>query len=139
MSEGIWLLGLPIPPSDNNLYANVPKLGRVKASGYRTYQKEVDAWAWSNMKILREARRLASLKPLLSVTLRLKMTRDCFWTRKGTVKRIDVANRLKASLDVLSRLIELDDSHFFHVSITKEPDVSHSLDIYLAIYPFFQK
>lgn len=30
-------LDLPLPPSVNNLYANVPKVGRVKTKRYRTW------------------------------------------------------------------------------------------------------
>jgi len=37
-------LGLPMPPSVNELYANVPGKGRVRTKKYRAWQKDADGY-----------------------------------------------------------------------------------------------
>lgn len=39
------ILSLPIPPSDNNLFFNLPGRGRAKSKHYRDWLKQAKQWA----------------------------------------------------------------------------------------------
>lgn len=135
MGDGIWIHNFPMPPPDNQLYRNVQGIGRVKAQVYKDYQKKVDQWGWQNQRLLLNAITFCSLKPLLSLIVILRVPRSSLWTKKHTVKRWDATNRLKALCDCLSKLLEIDDSHFFHVSVQKVPmNEEEGVDMHLEVH-----
>lgn len=79
------LLRLPIPPSSNHLFANIPGKGRVKTSAYRGWIKEA---GW----VLQAQRHDEIAGPVkVSIAVRRESSRS------------DIDNRIKALLDLLVR------------------------------------
>jgi Holliday junction resolvase RusA-like endonuclease len=98
------ILKLPVPPSVNNAFVNVPKRGRVKSKKYKSWLKEADAWY--------QIQHLHKLKPILgprSIHIRLPKLRG------------DASNYIKLVEDYLvSRGLTGDDK--LNVSVTIEVD-----------------
>ncbi|KKN77916.1 hypothetical protein LCGC14_0354810 [marine sediment metagenome] len=96
-------LFLPIPPSLNNAYVNVPGLGRVRSKAYNQWLTEA---AW-RLKIQR-ATQPTCFKGEVVVDLTVERK------RKGVG---DIDNRIKPVLDLLTKygIIE-DDSHVQQVT-----------------------
>lgn len=76
------MIKLPLPPSVNAMYRNVPKVGRVKTEAYKRWQKEAMAsltfQAWD------------MAEPPYKVTIRLNVDH-----------KSDIDNRVKPILDLL--------------------------------------
>ena len=79
-------LTLPLPPSVNGLYANVPKAGRVKTARYKAWLAEA---GW-------EVKRQILTPPMI-----LGPVRVCIRV-SGSGKRGDLDGRIKAVLDLLT-------------------------------------
>lgn len=89
---------LPVPPSVNGLYANVPGVGRVKTVRYRQWLKLADSFLMAQK--IRKAEGCIELRIMLPQST-----------------RGDVSNRIKAVEDYLvSRQITPDDKHNWKVS-----------------------
>lgn len=86
-------LRLPVPPSVNSLYANVPGVGRITSRRYKQWQKEA---GW---QILIQKPTRVYGPYTLSITLPRKM-------------RGDISNRVKAVEDVLVELSVTPDDRF---------------------------
>lgn len=101
------IIVLPVPPSVNAAYANVPRVGRVKTAAYKAWIRQADGYVLSQK---------ARIKPVsgpceISIRVPLKM-------------RGDVSNRIKLAEDYLvSRGITGDDRNNRKVSIERA-DVS---------------
>lgn len=132
--NAVWLTGLPIPPSDNNLFPTHRDGTRRKSKDYIIWLREMDAWLWMNRASIKEARALCSIKPLIRLTILLKMPSSSFWTKKGTVKRLDCQNRIKAICDAIARLSELDDSHVWELSIRKLSSDDNCMNVLMETY-----
>lgn len=130
--NSIVFTGIPIPPSDNSLFPTHRDGVRRKSKDYIIWLREMDAWAWMNRAVIKEARELGKLKPLLRIEILLKCPASTFWTQKGTVKRFDLQNRSKAILDALSKIMELDDSHVWELKMQKIQNESNCLDLFLG-------
>lgn len=115
------LRDIPLPPSENHLFVNRPGAGRVKNGNYRAYEAEVDAWAWTHLKTLAAAR--AALKEQYFITLAIdfRFMRGKVFTKLGRPQRMDVQNRLKASIDCVCSILHIDDSRLFAVYCQKTP------------------
>lgn len=85
---------LPMPPSVNKLYSNVPGKGRVLTARYRTWRR-----AAMNELLTQPRERIEG-----PVTLRLLLPRA---KRKG-----DASNRFKAVEDILVHMGLIDDDRF---------------------------
>lgn len=128
-------LSLPLPPSENNLYINIKgRGGRVKGPGYRAYEAEYQAWEWEWFKPLRDASKilLENGSQPLSITLTFRFLYSQIYTLKGAVKKMDVSNRLKAPIDLLSRSLGIDDSSYFKVSCEKKTASLSGVDILIT-------
>lgn len=79
------LLKLPVPPSSNHLFANIPGKGRVKTSAYRGWIKEA-GWAL-------QSQRHEEVAGPVKVSIAVRRTSG----------RADIDNRIKALLDLLVR------------------------------------
>jgi crossover junction endodeoxyribonuclease RusA len=99
-------LTLPVPPSVNTMFRNVPKVGRVKTKAYRQWLKEAD------QHFLMQKKRLLVIAGEYEVSIKLPKT-----------TRGDVDNRTKAVLDFLvSREITEDDRNCRKVTIERSAD-----------------
>ncbi len=103
-------LVIPLPPSANALFANVPRKGRVRTAAYRRWSVAALSWMWT-------------CKPVggfpffdgpfsVQIAVPLKM-------------RGDVDNRVKPILDFLKKPAGLvdDDSKTFGATITRSDEV----------------
>jgi len=114
--DTIELSGLPFPPSVNALYAG--KTRRYKSDKAKDYDKAFDIWLFKNRGAVRSAESLVrelehNQDIFLELTLDYVIPRKDLYTKKGTVKRIDVTNRIKSLLDKLAEAITIDDNRFF--------------------------
>jgi hypothetical protein len=102
------LLRFPMSPSSNKLYASVR--GRlIKSASGRTYELTCNTYAalnWSNVVSIRKAVH----KKTIRVDYDFVFSRSSLFTKSGSVKKLDYANRIKAAQDQLCEMIETDDS-----------------------------
>lgn len=105
------VIRLPVPPSANNAYVNVRKVGRVKSAGYKRWLKVADTCLMMQLPRIRSAIPVASG---CALTIRLpEKTRG------------DASNRIKLVEDYLVRNgITPDDSKTRSVTITRDASVS---------------
>lgn len=132
-----WITKFPLPPSVNQYLMPVAgamkfnkKTGRayrgagwVKTAIHRAFEEDCQTWRYKNHSIFKKA--FDSLKEVKDTYSRdgkfLTLRVDTYfvfhakrvWAVDGHIKRIDADNRLKPCLDAISRLFEIDDSHFF--------------------------
>lgn len=89
---------LPRPPSANNLFANVPKRGRVRTERYRTWLQAADAAMYQQ----RRSQPTEPPPPPYAITYEIAQTDN---------RRRDVSNMVKATEDwLVSRGYLTDDS-----------------------------
>lgn len=115
---------VPLPPSDNHLYINVNwgrgRASRVKSPEYKAWSETFDLCTRVHTKLCKDfIAKEASESSLLTVEIEIQMVYERFFTKRGTVRKLDATNRLKAICDALSRCIGIDDSHFWDVRIAK--------------------
>lgn len=96
-------ISLPIPPSVNALYRNVPNIGRVRTSAYNSWVKQADK------HFLLQKRSLTPVTGHYAMKISLpKMIRG------------DVSNRIKAAEDYcVSRGLTADDSQSQSLTIER--------------------
>lgn len=114
----LYITGFPFPPSENALYYNMPRKGRVLSTIGRDYMKRCEIWALANAEIVRVA-----VAEIRRVPMRVRAFLCCkherIYTKKGEVKRFDPSNYEKALYDNLSRILHVDDRYFFSTAIEK--------------------
>lgn len=96
--------------------------GRIihaKAKELVAWRKAFDAWALENATAVIFGREFVKDKKL-SVHADVYWPREKLYTKAGTVRKIDVSNRIKALHDALSNLLMVDDSHFWTISASKK-------------------
>lgn len=99
---------LPLPPSTNHLYANVPGVGRVKTMRYKQWIKAADKY------YLAQLRNIKPVSGPISLAIRLPAN-----------TRGDTSNRIKAAEDYLvKRQITGDDKHTWKVSAERVASVA---------------
>jgi Endodeoxyribonuclease RusA len=64
------------------------------------------------------------------------LPKKMIWTQKDTVKKFDQNNRLKPLIDAVSRIIGVDDSHFFYDHIEKVECEEEEAHCVVAIGPY---
>ncbi len=99
-------LAVPVPPSVNGMYLNLPGRGRVKAGSYKKWCRDAE-WAVASAKEWQADKR--AFGPGFKVTLFLPLN-----------MRGDIDNRLKPILDLLVRMrVTVDDRHAAEVKAVK--------------------
>lgn len=99
---------IPIPPSTNALFANVPKVGRVKTRAYRDW---INAAGWAL-----KSQRVGSIAGPYAVTIRLPDN-----------IRGDIGNREKAINDLMvAHKITPDDRFCREILITTIPGIENA-------------
>lgn len=114
------LAGLPLPPSENEIYRNIPGRGRCATRALSDYQRAMKAWA-SCCRGLWEIRNTVSGWWAVSVEAELYFHFRRLFTVDRRIKRLDTSNRQKALHDCLGSVLQLDDRVFWSVSATKHP------------------
>lgn len=98
-------IDLPLPPSVNALYRNVPGRGRVKTGVYKTWRAAADRYAWRQKPVGGFPRFERDFEIVIRVPANMQG---------------DVDNRAKATLDVLKDwLIISDDRHAVAVTVRR--------------------
>ena len=127
----IVLFGMPIPPSVNELFENriVPagkakrmqgrfssSISRRKSPAYEHYELMVKMWANRNHKQVRAAIDFisasmgAGLYPRFDIFI--AQPKSDFIAKNGNLKGIDSNNYVKAQIDVLVKILGVDDKWF---------------------------
>lgn len=114
--------GIPLPPSSNKQYVSFLRRGRIihaKAKELVAWRKEFDVWALQNATGVIFGREFVKDKKLC-VHADIYWPKEKLYTKAGGVRKIDVANRMKALHDTLASLLLTDDSQFWTVSASKK-------------------
>jgi len=117
----------PFPPSENQIYRNIMYrtknqraiVGRAKTAQYRDFEAKVQMWSYSRTLQLNLARHQIKEDYRLWIDFKLLMPYAKLYSKRGTIKRWDVTNRIKAMLDLFSKCLGIDDSQFFKCTIEK--------------------
>lgn len=123
------LKGAPLPPSLNNCYINLPRGGRAASSGLKAYKVDFALWAIKFKRAIRDV----DLSGVIKIEYRMWLPRSAIYTKKNTVKRWDISNRIKPMEDCLATALEIDDSRVFEITISKNinPTNQTFVDIYI--------
>jgi Holliday junction resolvase RusA-like endonuclease len=106
------IIRLPMPPSTNALYFNVPRKGRVKTQAYTKWLEQADRWCLVNKT------KIGTVLGSCELQIRVPKSRG------------DVSNRIKALEDYLvSRKITGDDKHNRKVSIEVDESLNEFCEI----------
>lgn len=115
---GISFEGLPMPPSSNNQYIQRGRF-RVPSLELREFKAEFERVAREREIAFSKAAKLIAEWGALEVHCVFYFPFEKLFTKKSTVKRLDVSNRIKAIHDCLSDAIKRDDADFFLISAEK--------------------
>lgn len=115
------LRGIPLPPSENCMYKNVLGKGRTKNAIYRAFEKECEAWQWTHLVQLGQARAAIKSNQELMLLIDFRFLTGRVYTKAGTPQIMDVLNRPKALVDIICKMLEIDDSRIFGAYCQKGP------------------
>lgn len=109
---------MPMPPSINQQLMPAWAQRRfIKTKEAREFDSQFEAWMWENKSELKYAsasvRDLASKGNILALDLNFYFPEDQLFTKKDTIKQLDLNNRMKSAIDAVSKAIGVDDSIFF--------------------------
>ena len=116
----------PFPVSVNQIYKTVGFRGghtrRAKSQKYVAYINDCRIWTMRNRTAIHSLRHLVlefvkCPETFVRLNVDLIVPYKKLYTKKGTVKKIDCSNRIKALLDMVSQIIGVDDSRFFLGSV----------------------
>lgn len=143
--ERFVLTTLPMPPSSNHQYWNrVLPGGKVAqltpTPELKAFVKAMEEYRLKNLVWVFKAKQLIRgwlLKGwMLNVVVRANFHGADLWTQKGTPKRMDASNRVKAMHDCLAEMLQIDDSWFWSVSIEKVETTKAEPWCIVEIMPF---
>lgn len=134
MSFLVLLSGFPVPPTTNNLYISVGKR-RVPSKQLRIYKQQVHTWYLENLSEAKEAALYLKGKGPLALHLVWFAPKVRFYTKDGSIRRLDASNRIKACEDAISEILGINDCIFFKTGIEKKvDDRKESVDILITPY-----
>jgi Holliday junction resolvase RusA-like endonuclease len=104
-----FAINLPLPPSVNTLFRNVPGKGRVRTAAYRRWKEACTSYAWKQKPIGGFPRFDRDFEVIVCVPAKMQG---------------DVDNRGKAAVDILvAWAIISDDSHAVRVAVQRVVDM----------------
>lgn len=132
----LWITAFPLPPSINEYLIPVAgqlktsKTGKtyrgsawVKTEKHRIFEQDCLTWKYKNHSLYKRAfDTIQFAKEICKKNGEFLILRtDAYfvfhekrvWTLEKSIKRLDADNRLKPCLDAISKMLEIDDSHFF--------------------------
>lgn len=131
--DPVTIQDFPIPPSDNALKKPVQRHAKggfgkiltfVDSKEYTIYKRELQFFLHRFAPVLQK--NALNLQQWLDkgyglkAVIVFKLNHSTIYTKKGTIKRWDVTNRLKGLLDGLTTVLAIDDSNYFEVEVKKE-------------------
>jgi Holliday junction resolvase RusA-like endonuclease len=119
--KSLLIQNFPLPPSENQLYRNLPRVGRVATQELKNYRRECEFWGLANKNIRELFFSVMEENPqmVLKVDFYFVFKRDRLWTKDNRPKKLDASNRVKAAADQLAKFFNIDDKCFFNVSAEK--------------------
>lgn len=127
----------PMPITINRAYAWSKKSNkRVTSSIYKMYKVECSKHFMANRGELKRAFYEIRNKINRGEKLILKCTfyfKSCF-NNDGSVKILDVSNRIKVLEDMISKYGEFDDKHFFGINVVKENSPNGEDAVMVEVY-----
>lgn len=129
---------LPMPPSENNLYPTGWHGKRIRSRALEDYRKGVIiALRRGYCGSLTESVKTKIMQSWIKEGYGLKVDASFYFksltTKKGSVRRIDVSNRLKALHDALAIVFQIDDRYFWDVSAKKNEIKMPAKDEYVHV------
>lgn len=111
MSQPVLIFtNFPMSPSSNKMYASVN--GRlIKSKEARNYEGTALQWKWSHLQKIKTFQD-NYVNSTIQVDTYFVFRKDRFFTKKGTVRKLDFTNRIKAAHDMLATILNVDDSQF---------------------------
>jgi Holliday junction resolvase RusA-like endonuclease len=104
---------IPVPPTVNSAYRNVPGRGRVASKAYSSWRRAFNYWAMNLGTNIDTAKAVVQTKIAagapLSISLVFVLGKMSLLCRDGRTKKWDVSNRIKLIEDALCGLLEIDD------------------------------
>ena len=119
-----------MPPSENVIYATSSHgRGRHYTKSAKEFQTDMKLWAWSQIHVRKNDMKQWQKA---GVIVEYWFRHDRVYTKKNTIKRIDVTNFQKILFDCFTELTGIDDCIFFEVFLKK--NVSTSPQEYVNMY-----
>lgn len=148
-NDCIIINDFPIPPSDNALKKPVQRYAKgghqkvlsfVDTPEYLAYKNEINFFCHRFSSFLKESQELMQSwldgGSALGIEIDYKLCHSTIFTKKDTVKKWDVANRIKGLMDGLTRVTGIDDRNYFKVTSTKQTQLDGLKEhASLRIYP----
>jgi Holliday junction resolvase RusA-like endonuclease len=123
MDKTILIQSFPFPPSINEAYRNVPKVGRVSSAVLKEYKAEVERWRLANLTGLEAYKQMIAAEwgesPSFQIDAFLVCKPERIWTKQNKPKRFDVSNRIKCFEDQFCPLFGFDDRDVWSISMSK--------------------
>lgn len=111
---------LPMPPQSNHLYGGLDVKRRYPMPKLVAFKKQIETMSLvlrSNLKARFDLQTYQGVP--IKLERRFYFHRSSVFSKAGTVKRMDVSNRIKACDDALEILFGIDDSYVFFGSEEK--------------------
>lgn len=113
---------LPLPPSENEIYRNVPGIGRAATQALRNWRGLVQVWMLQNKSEMQRVRAWVREQPeplVLNISSAFVFHKPRLWSKQGVPKQLDASNRIKALHDAVAEILGVDDRHLWSGSFEK--------------------
>jgi hypothetical protein len=121
--DAIVITNYPLPPSENQIYRNVPGVGRVATKELKDYRKSCEYYHLNNPQVFETIKEFIvdrwKKADHFKVDYYFTFKRERLYTKDNRPKKLDVANRIKAVQDCFFHSLGMDDKHVFATSIEK--------------------
>lgn len=128
MLSTVTFKGVPLPPSSNNQYRSFLQGGKIRhvsSQELKLFKQAMDFYFLQNVNLVKFSREAFGGYPL-HFHVDFGFERSRIISKKGTFKRMDVSNRLKAIHDTFAGALLIDDSMFVEISAKKRAVASVS-------------
>lgn len=137
-SQIIRIQNLPMPPTSNHQYILVRRGGKtfhVASEALKQFRRDFKQRLGFNVQFTAALFELKTWgAKAYRVECELIFTQSKLYTKKGTVKKLDTSNRLKALHDALSEALGIDDSLFFYITAEKRVGLGESVNVNISPY-----
>lgn len=131
LSQGVLIDCLPMPPSLNQ--AKTIASGRrflIKSNVLRDFETICSASLASfRVSELQQIKKRLQKYKFLTLEITFNFSHEKLFTKKNTVKKLDVTNRVKYVEDIVSKFLEIDDSKYFDVILKKRVTLEESVSV----------
>lgn len=121
--SAIMIPDFPLPPSMNELYSNVPGVGRVATKELKEYRNTVAKWSFANAKYRQLFEKIRDEEwndaQIFKIDTYFIFKHSRIWTKDNKPKRLDASNRIKACHDYLCDFLGIDDKQIWNCSVEK--------------------